>query len=176
MIKMNPSIKKKWIKALKSNKYTQNANLLLCEKSFKQEVIKSCKLWPFRNHGLVLIKACIEDRYSALGVLCDLHSKEFDIVWNTSYPEDKYYMIDTNKPINHKELLKNKEILVNSIKENLIKSYLGATICLPREVARWSKINNVTMNSIPAEIALIYNVKLANTKFKYLANIIEANF
>lgn len=52
-MKMNPEIKSDWVKALRSGKYKQGRGLL-------------------RNDN---------DGYCCLGVLCDLHSKVYNVDW-----------------------------------------------------------------------------------------------
>lgn len=66
--KMNPKIKKKWVKALRSGKYKQGRGGLLTKKNTE---------WDPRDaafeKGLVWPK---QDQYCCLGVLCDVAGKD----------------------------------------------------------------------------------------------------
>jgi hypothetical protein len=116
---MDPVVKEKWVAALRSDKYKQGFG---------------------RLH-----KA--DDTYCALGVLCDVYSKEFDVPWDKT----EYHEGDNFSP------------------------FLGLINSLPKDVCKWaglrSNVVSIRHNTLSVNIVLLNDeYKLT---FNQLANYIE---
>ncbi len=114
---MNPEIKKKWLEALRSGEYSQG-----------------------KSH----LKA--ENFYCCLGVLCDLHAKEFAQSWQD--PNDDGGSIYG-------------------------ESYFGAKNFLPHEVVKWADLPNDNPRAGEGAMSLS-NYNDHGVSFEDIAGMIES--